>query len=128
MSVTKKLAATRLHGQENLMSLKSEAALSSSHESNSSRFVARVLIALLSGGLAVAAAQTGGAGTDDQQAKKVFHSETERHQAMHNASLFTPTEVAKANIMEGPAQKKKLFQLHYNDKVICDFKTPGSQM
>lgn len=110
------------------MSLKSEAALSSSHESNPSKFVVHLLIAVLCGGLALAAAQTGGASTGDQQAKKVFHSEKERQQAMHNASLFTPTEVAKANIMEGPAQKKKLFQLHYNDKVICDFKTPGSQM
>jgi hypothetical protein len=63
-----------------------------------------------------------------QQPKKVFYSANDRQAAMHNASLFTATEVGAANIMEGPAQDKKEFQLHFNDKVICDFKTPGSQM
>ena len=47
---------------------------------------------------------------------------------MHAASLFTAKPVADANILEGPAQNKKEFQLHINDKVICDFAAPGSQM
>ena len=73
-------------------------------------------------------AQSGRSGADTQEPKKVFYAEKDRQAAMHSSSLYTPTEVGGANIMEGPPQNKKLFQLHYNDKVICDFKTPGSQM
>jgi hypothetical protein len=42
--------------------------------------------------------------------------------------LFTPKAVADVNILEGPKQHKKQFQLHFNDKVICDFDTPGAKM
>ena len=64
----------------------------------------------------------------DQKVKKVFYSAKDRLNAMHNATLFTPRAVADAAILEGPSQSKKLFQLHFNDKVICDFDAPGSQM
>lgn len=60
--------------------------------------------------------------------KKVFYSAKDRLEAMHAASLFSAKAVAEANILEGPAQNKKQFQLHFNDKVICDFAAPGSQM
>ena len=66
--------------------------------------------------------------TGDQKVKKVFYSAKDRLDAMHAASLFTAKAVGEANILEGPEQNKKQFQLHFNDKVICDFDTPGSKM
>jgi hypothetical protein len=60
--------------------------------------------------------------------KKDFYTSKDRLAAMHAAALFTPKAVADADIMAGPAQDKKQFQLHFNDKVICDFVTPGSKM
>jgi hypothetical protein len=64
----------------------------------------------------------------DQKVKNVFYSAKDRLEAMHAASLFTAKPVSEADILEGPAQNKKQFQLHFNDKVICDFVAPGSQM
>jgi len=64
----------------------------------------------------------------DQKVKKVFYTAKDRLDAMHAAALFVPRAVSEADIMEGPKQNKKQFQLHYNDKVICDFDTPGSKM
>jgi hypothetical protein len=66
--------------------------------------------------------------SDDQKVKKAFYSTKDRLQAMHDAALYVPKAVADADLLEGPAQKKKQFQLHYNDKVVCDFTTPGSKM
>jgi hypothetical protein len=68
------------------------------------------------------------AAADDQKVKKDFYTPKDRLTAMHAAELYAPTAVGNADIMTGPAQDKKQFQLHFNDKVICDFKTPGSQM
>jgi hypothetical protein len=65
---------------------------------------------------------------DDQKVKKDFNSAKDRLAAIHAASLFVPRTVADADIMTGPAQNQKQFQLHFNDKVICDFVTPGSKM
>ncbi len=65
---------------------------------------------------------------EDQNVKKDFYSAKDRLAAMHAASLFAPVAVAEADIMKGPDQNKKQFQLHFNDKVICDFVTPGSKM
>jgi hypothetical protein len=64
----------------------------------------------------------------DEKVKKVFYSAKDRLNAMHAAVLFTPKAVAEADVMEGPKQNKKQFQLHFNDKVICDFAGPGSEM
>jgi len=75
----------------------------------------------------VASAQTA-AGDDSDKVKKVFYSPQDRLDAMHAAALFQVKAVAEADIMKGPEQDKKHFQLHYNDKVICDFATPGSKM
>jgi hypothetical protein len=58
----------------------------------------------------------------------VFYSAKDRLDTIHAASLITPKAVADADILEGPAQDKKAFQLHFNDKVICDFDAPGSKM
>lgn len=66
--------------------------------------------------------------TTGDNVKKVFYTPKDRLNAMHNATLFTPRAVSEAAILEGPPQSKKLFQLHFNDKVICDFDAPGSQM
>jgi hypothetical protein len=69
-------------------------------------------------------------GTKDagQKVQKEFYSAKDRLEAMHAASLFTPKAVGDADLMEGPQQNKKQFQLHFNDKVICDFATPGAKM
>jgi hypothetical protein len=89
-----------------------------------------ILIALLAAVVLgqVTWAQSDGNAASDQKAKKVFYSAKDRLNAMHNATLFTPRAVADAAILEGPPQGKKEFQLHFNDKVICDFATPGSKM
>ena len=67
-------------------------------------------------------------GDDSDKVRKVFYSAKDRLNAMHSASLFQPKAVSEADIMAGPKQEKKQFQLHYNDKVICDFATPGTKM
>jgi len=88
-----------------------------------------LVCAWLCGPATVAWTQAGAAGTQDQQQpQKVFYTAKDRQGAMHAAALFTPKEVAAVNIMQGPEQNQKQFQLRFNDKVICDFKTPGSQM
>ena len=66
--------------------------------------------------------------TDDQKIDKAFYSEKDRLAAMHAASLVVPTLAAGGDVMAGPPQDKKQFQLHFNDKVTCDFTTPGSKM
>lgn len=65
---------------------------------------------------------------DEQKVKKVFYTAKDRLAAMRAAALFAPKAVAEVDIMAGPAQDKKHFQLHFNDKVVCDFMTPGSKM
>jgi hypothetical protein len=72
--------------------------------------------------------QNAAAKPDDDDAKKAFYTPKERLESMRVAALFAPKAVAEADIMEGPAQDKKQFQLHFNDKVICDFATPGKKM
>jgi len=71
--------------------------------------------------------QAAGSNPDESNVKG-FHSPQERLDVMHGAALFVPTPVTDKDIMEGPTQNKKEFQLHQNDKVICDFTTPGSKM
>ena len=66
--------------------------------------------------------------TTTATSKSVFYSAKYRLVLMHSADLFQPKAVSEADIMKGPEQDKKQFQLHYNDKVICDFATPGSKM
>jgi hypothetical protein len=73
-------------------------------------------------------AQSAKPAADDKKADKYFYSAKDRLDAMQVAALFVPRVVAEADIMQGPAQNKKQFQLHFNDKVICDFATPGSKM
>jgi hypothetical protein len=64
----------------------------------------------------------------DQKTAKEFYSAKDRLQAVRNATIFSPKPVGEADIMQGPSQETNQFQLHFNDKVICDFATPGSQM
>src|SRR4029077_1588285 len=73
-------------------------------------------------------AQTAETAPADQKVKKVFYSAKDRLEAMHAASIFSAKAVAETAVLEGPEQDRKQFQLHYNDKVICDFAGPGSQM
>ena len=65
---------------------------------------------------------------DDQKIKKAFYSSKDRLTAMHAAALYVPKTVSDTDIIGGPEQDKHQFQLHPNDKVICDFTTPGSKM
>ena len=65
---------------------------------------------------------------DDQKVKKAFYTSKDRLDAMHAAALFVPTQVSEVDISKGPPQDKHLFKLHYDDKVICDFATPGNKM
>jgi hypothetical protein len=85
-----------------------------------------LLLACILGG--VARAQATGGDDSDQKVKKVFYSAKDRLDAMHAAALYQPKTVPEADVMQGPKQSKKQFQLHYNDKVICDFATPGMKM
>jgi hypothetical protein len=66
--------------------------------------------------------------TPGEKVEKEFYTANDRLAAMRAASLFTPKAVSEAAILEGPAQNPKQFQLHFNDKVICDFTNPGSKM
>ncbi|HZQ69891.1 MAG TPA: hypothetical protein VFA68_15310 [Terriglobales bacterium] len=64
----------------------------------------------------------------EEKVEKKFYSAKDRLEAMHSATLFVPKAVSEVAVLEGPPQDKKQFQLHYNDKVICDFTNPGSSM
>lgn len=65
---------------------------------------------------------------DEQKLKKDFFTAKDRLTAMKAAALFRPHAISEADLLAGPEQDKKLFHLRFNDKVICDFATPGSQM
>ena len=60
--------------------------------------------------------------------KPQFFTPKDRQEAIRKAAIYTPKAVAEVDIMAGPAQKKKQFQFHMNDKVTCEFVTPGQQM
>jgi hypothetical protein len=59
---------------------------------------------------------------------KEFYTPSDRTDAFRAALIYTPKAVGDADILLGPEQSKKQFQFHFNDKVICDFDQPGSQM
>jgi len=73
-------------------------------------------------------AQTSDPKASSEKVKKEFYSAKDRVTAMQSASIFSPKATAMANILDGPEQNKKQFQLHFGDKVICDFETPGKKM
>jgi hypothetical protein len=64
----------------------------------------------------------------DQKGEKEFYTAKDRREAIRKATLFSPKPVTDADIILGPPQATDQFQLHFDDKVICDFTTPGSQM
>ena len=59
--------------------------------------------------------------------EKEFYSSQDRLAAMHSAAIFTARAVADANILVGQPQDPDQFQLHMNDKVTCEFTTPGAE-
>jgi hypothetical protein len=63
-----------------------------------------------------------------QNTKPEFLTAKDRQTAINKASIYTAKAVGEADIMAGPAQKKKDFQFHYDDTVTCEFVTPGQQM
>jgi hypothetical protein len=64
----------------------------------------------------------------DEKSEKKFYTAKDRLQAIRNASIYSPKPAGEADIKQGPPQDKDELQLHLDDKVICDFATPGSQM
>jgi hypothetical protein len=91
---------------------------------------ARILLAglVLIGGLGRAVyAQSTAASASNPNAKAVTVTANDRQAAMRASALFTPKAV-ETDIVLGPVQDPKHFQLHFNDKVICNFTTPGSKM
>src|SRR3977135_983661 len=60
--------------------------------------------------------------------KPQFFTAKDRQEAILKAAIYTPKAVAEVDIMAGPAQNKNQFQFHMNDKVTCEFVTPGQQM
>src|SRR4051812_44724627 len=64
----------------------------------------------------------------NEKVQKEFYTAKDRLQAIRNATVFQPQAVSQLDIEGGPAQDKNQFQLHANDKVICDYTTSGSQM
>src|SRR5262252_3576262 len=64
----------------------------------------------------------------DEKVKKDFYTPKDRLTAMRTATLFAARPISDADVMSGPEQEKKQFQLHFNDKVICDFAAPGKTM
>ena len=77
---------------------------------------------------ATTAAAAPAAKPDEAKISKDFFTPKDRLAAMRAASLYAPKAVSEADLMAGPDQAKKHFQLRYNDKVICDFATPGKEM
>jgi hypothetical protein len=63
-----------------------------------------------------------------QNGKNAFHTPEQRKTAMRAADLFVPKATGEADIASGPEQDKKQFKFHFNDKLICDFATPGDRM
>jgi len=63
----------------------------------------------------------------DQKVKKVFNSAKDRLEPCTRLR-FLGEGRRRSQHPGGPEQNKKQFQLHFNDKVICDFAAPGSQM
>jgi hypothetical protein len=63
-----------------------------------------------------------------QKADKEFKTESERLAAIQAATIYVPRPVSTADVMQGPAQNPKQFQLHPDDKMTCDFVTPGKEM
>jgi hypothetical protein len=47
----------------------------------------------------------------DQKIEKEFYSAKDRLQAIRNATIFSPKAVSEADIMQGPSQDHKQFQL-----------------
>jgi hypothetical protein len=86
-----------------------------------------VPLGLLAGHLR-AQAPSGSDQKSDQKTEKEFYSAKDRLQAIRNATIFSPKPVSEVDMLQGPPQEAHQFQLHFNDKVICDFAVPGSQM
>jgi hypothetical protein len=59
---------------------------------------------------------------------KEFYTAKDRLAAIQASTIYVPRAVGDANILLGPEQTPKQFQFHADDKVTCDFDTPGSKM
>src|SRR5262245_31577013 len=100
--------------------------MSRSFSRTARRIAAAAVLVLAAGPVYLAARQ--GSTDAEQKAKKQFYAPKDRLAAMKAASLYEAKPVGEANILGGPKQKKKEFQFHSGDTVICTFATPGSQM
>jgi hypothetical protein len=73
-------------------------------------------------------AEQGGEQDKGQKVDKEFYTGKDRLAAIQASTIYAPTAVSEANILQGPAQNPKQFQFHPGDTVTCDFDTPGSKM
>jgi hypothetical protein len=85
------------------------------------------------GSIALLYAGSKRAGQDAAQDKgekvdKEFYTAKDRLAAIQVATIYVPRPVSDADIMQGPSQNPKEFQFHPDDKMTCDFVTPGSKM
>jgi hypothetical protein len=88
------------------------------------RQISLLLIILLGGLGSAAQPQDASSKPDDKGPKKAFSSAKDRLAAMHMALLYAP-RASPMRISSPVRAGQKQFQLHFNDKVICDFATPG---
>lgn len=90
--------------------------------------IEKVFLVVAFGSLFAVASNANDSKGTDQKVAKEFYSAKDRVAAIRTASVYSPKPVNQADIMQGPAQDGDDFEFHFNDKVICDFATPGSQM
>jgi hypothetical protein len=63
-----------------------------------------------------------------QKVDKEFYTAKDRLAAIQASTIYVTRAVGDANILEGPPQEPKQFQFHPDDKMTCDFDTPGDKM
>lgn len=93
-----------------------------------SRFVIENVSVIVLFGSLVCPARAQNTPGPNPKVDKEFYTARDRLQAIRNASIYAAVPVGNADIIQGPPQDARQFQLHFNDKVICDFDKPGSQM
>lgn len=54
-----------------------------------------------------------------------FYSSRDRLRALTAGSVFAPADVSQRDVRVGPPQQADQFQLHFNDRVTCEFTTAG---
>ncbi len=66
--------------------------------------------------------------TKSDKVDKEFYTPKDRLAAIQAATIYVPRAVGTADILQGPPQDPKQFQFHVEDKMTCDFASPGKDM